>query len=390
MKRARVYVILPRKKGSSGTDARLAQGAFFWENKLPLCGHSAALAFLHSRSRAAGKQQMKERNRTIDLTRFVFSILIVPIHADLFMDVCTPVFQGFTVGFVRMGVPFFFIVSGFFLAASVSEGKSIKKNIWKNLKMWLIFLALDIVLTGRFYYPAFSGPAAFLHKALFTGLSDAYWFMPVLVVTQLFLIPVFKKKKYVPAIEVGLILYLFSMTHDSYSFLFEGTFIHRLSGLHTDIFIFPQGGLVESVFFLSLGGFFYERKDMLTERFKNRTRLLFGVVIVLSALLVLEAYLTQNRGAYDGNCYLSLILLPSVLFLWALIGDPVKADTKRIGVVSLYVYLVHPIAVSLMRMVNVGSVIRTLAATVAAVAIGFLIVHVSEIRRERMLKEQPR
>ena len=54
------------------------------------------------------------RNKTIDLLRFVFSLMIIAVHTDLFVDVSTPLYYVFSLGLARAGVPFFFIVSGFF------------------------------------------------------------------------------------------------------------------------------------------------------------------------------------------------------------------------------------------------------------------------------------
>lgn len=317
-----------------------------------------------------------KRNKTIDLLRFILSILIVPIHADLFIDVSRPLFVCFSLGLVRVGVPFFFIVSGYYLKERLDQGKSIQNSIIRYLKLWLLFILLDLAITGWYLYPSFPSTFAFLHKAFFTGLSDAYWFMPVLIISQLILVPVFRKGHTLAAMSLGLVMYLFAMTHDSYSFLFEGTWIHRLSGLHTSIFIFPQGGLVESIFFLSIGGWLRQNRERVFSAHKDASRsLVFGIVLC-SVLLMLEAYLTQNSGAYDGNCYLSLIPLPTLLFILALVHDPVRFDTRTLGAVSLYIYLIHPIAVNVMRMTGVNSVYRTLGATAIALVIGFAVVRV--------------
>ena len=101
----------------------------------------------------------------------------------------------------------------------------------------------------------------------------------------------------------------------------------------------------------------------------------FGIIL-FSVLLMAEAYLTQSSGAYDGNCYLSLIPLTALLFILALVHDPISFDTSKLGAVSLYVYLIHPIAVSVMRMIGVNSVCRTLGAIAAALVLGFAIIRV--------------
>ena len=196
----------------------------------------------------------------------------------------------------------------------------------------------------------------------------------MLIISQLILIPVFRKGYISAALFIGLVMYLFAMTHDSYSFIFEGTWIYRLSGLHRDLFIFPQSGLVESIFFLSIGGWIHQNREKVFMKLKNANRQLVLGIVLFSVLLMLEAYLTQSSGAYDGNCYLSLIPLPTLLFLWALVFDPVAFDTRDLGAMSFYIYLIHPIAVSVMRMAGVNSVIRTLVPIAVSLTLSFVIV----------------
>ncbi len=322
-----------------------------------------------------------KRNRTIDLLRFILSILIVPIHADLFIDVSRPVFECFTLGLVRTGVPFFFITSGFFFRKRINDEGRRYCNYLKHMKLWLLFILLDLAVNGWYLYPNFPSTFAFFHKALFTGLSDAYWFMPTLVLTQIILEPVFRRNRFYPAIAIGLVMYLFAMTHDSYSFLFKGTWIYSLSALHTKIFIFPQGGLVESVLFLSIGGLINREKERITKALKGKGGLLVLLIAVCSVLLMLEAHFTQSHGAYDGNCYLTLIILPVLLFLWALIENPVTFPTRRLGKMSLYIYMVHPILVNVTRMMGAGSVVRTAVSVGVSIIIALLVTQFTDRKR---------
>lgn len=313
------------------------------------------------------------RNKTVDLLKFILSILIVTLHSEMFIDVSDALFWVTTQGLSRAGVPFFFVASGYFLCMNVEKGKSVRDNILRNAKVWIVFILLDLCITGWHYYPQFEDALAFFHKAFFVGLSDAYWFLPSLVVTQLIMIKVFKKQKTEYALIFGFFTYLFAMTHDSYSFLFEKSWIYPISAAHTELFVWPQAGLVESIFFVAIGGLIYKHRVRLTESLKNKVYLLRGGMVLFSILLMLEAYFTQGAGAYDGNCYLSLIFLPGFMLLWALIDNPVKYDTKTLGVLSLYIYLVHPIVVSILKMTDVDTITRAMLsiAITLAICIGF-------------------
>jgi len=308
-----------------------------------------------------------ERNRTIDFFRFIFSIMVVAVHTDLFADISIPVFYVTTMGLMRAGVPFFFIVSGYFYRQGQINGKSRKPYLLKMTKYWLIFITLDLLIIGHFYYKEYTSLAQFLWKYISCGISGSYWYFTSLIVSLLILSPIFRKGHAKICIPIGLVLYVVAMAHDSYSFLFESTamqnaLIYKLSDLHTKIFFMPQAGLAESVLFLSLGAVIYENRAQIVEKARKHKNALTLTLVALTLILCLEAYHCMSQKAYDGNCYLTLLFLPAALFVWALACDPIQADTTRIGKMSLYIYLVHPILKSLIYLTPAGSVVRTVFA----------------------------
>ena len=92
------------------------------------------------------------RNKTIDFLRFIFSLMIIAVHTDLFVDVSEPLYYVFSLGLARASVPFFFIVSGFFFRQGQLQNKSRKPYFLKISKYWLIFIVLDLLIVGPFYY----------------------------------------------------------------------------------------------------------------------------------------------------------------------------------------------------------------------------------------------
>ena len=78
---------------------------------------------------------MKKRNGNIELMRFVFCVVIILFHINSRIDVTLPsVLPGEYFSFFRrgcIGVEFFFLVSGYFMAASAKknyETKSIARS----------------------------------------------------------------------------------------------------------------------------------------------------------------------------------------------------------------------------------------------------------------------
>lgn len=314
------------------------------------------------------------RNRTIDFLRFIFSLMIIAVHTDLFVDVSTPLYYIYSLGLARASVPFFFIVSGFFYRQGQLKKKSRKAYFIKIIKYWLIFITLDLLIVGPFYYHEFDSVVSFIYKYIFCGISGSYWYFTSLLLSLLVLDKVFKKGYAKIAVWIGLVFYLFAMTHDSYSFIFKNTSIYALSEIHTKICVMmPQAGFGESIFFLSIGSIFAEYKDKLIQWAKDNSFILKVMLTLFVILLILESYITMSNKAFDGNCYFSLIVLPALLFVFALSFDPIRFDTSRIGEMSLYIYLIHPILKSLIHLLNLHSIVSMLICLIVSVGLSYFI-----------------
>lgn len=314
------------------------------------------------------------RNKTIDFFRFIFSLMIIAVHTDLFIDVSTPLHYVTSLGLARAGVPFFFIASGFFFRQGQMENKSRKAYFLKNLKLWWTFVVFDLLIVGPFYYNDYDNAAKFLLKFFVCGISGSYWYFTSLFISILVLHKLFKKGYAKYTVWFGLAFYLFVMTHDSYSFIFEGTKIYMLSDIHTRIcMMMPQAGFGESILFLSMGSLIAENKDKVIKWVKDNSVTTKIMAIVFTVLLMVEAYFTMSHKAFDGNCYLTLIFLPVILFVYALALDPIKFDTFRIGKMSVYIYLIHPILKSLMALTNAGSIVRTLVCVAVSLVLSYIL-----------------
>ncbi|MEG0367726.1 MAG: hypothetical protein RR585_12875 [Coprobacillus sp.] len=150
-----------------------------------------------------------------------------------------------------------------------------------------------------------------------------------------------KKEKVNTFLIIGFLLYLSVFTIDSYAGFFEGTMIQKGLAFHTAIWTWPQAGLTSSLFYLSIGAWIYQKKPILKHIF-------FYLSLALVALFF-EAYFLQTHGAIDGNCYVSLMICTPLLFMACLQYPYIPFDTARIGKMSLYIYMVHPFVLSMIR-----------------------------------------
>ncbi len=284
------------------------------------------------------------RNKSIDFFKFAFSVGIIAIHIS-FMKNFTPQIYNMTAqGLFRLGVPFFFVVTGYYYYGRIQNNQDTKNYMKKLVKLFLTFTIIESIIYLFAYIWTLNNPIAillYLYKSLTVGQGGIYWYMFSLIFSLVLLTPMWKKKKIKPLLIVGLILYLLTATNDVYGAIFAESFIQNIAKINTTLFCWPQAGLCSSLLYLSLGAVLYEYKP----QYKNLD-LDLGLALFV---LVGEALLFQNTGAYDANCYLSLIFAVPLLFLYVSKNDFIKFETKRLGLMSTYMYMVHPIVIIIFR-----------------------------------------
>ncbi len=81
---------------------------------------------------------MKQYNKGLDIGRFVFALLIPFLHIPFADGIATEIIRQY---FARLGVPYFFAVSGYFLSCSISTrgpDKALKRYLKRIGIMLLI------------------------------------------------------------------------------------------------------------------------------------------------------------------------------------------------------------------------------------------------------------
>lgn len=276
-------------------------------------------------------EKEKKRNAAVDMLKLIFSLCIIGIHIQLFSDVSVTAYRLLTQALFRLGVPFYFITSGYYFTGKLNDRRQTDSYLLKLLKIYLVFEVLDIILTGL--APGMHYPFSYVILRIFTtGLNRIYWYLISLILTCFLCRPLWQKGYVIPLILFGLFLYLITMTYDSYSFLFADTFMAEIGRIHAAVWVWPQGGFAESVLFLSLGVYLRQNEPKIPHQ--NALQIIF--LLCLAA----EGYLTQACGGADANCLFSLIPCSVLLFLHAQ-RHPDVPSLPRAGEISLYVYMIH-------------------------------------------------
>lgn len=118
----------------------------------------------------------------IDLTKFCMSILIVALHADALLDISPWLNTFICGGLARLGVPFFFVASAYFLYSKPVSWGSTKRYCKRLLTLYAAWFIVSIPKTifDRFIcssYPFGETLFRFVRSFFVTSTYSGSWFI---------------------------------------------------------------------------------------------------------------------------------------------------------------------------------------------------------------------
>lgn len=302
---------------------------------------------------------MKRTNQTaaaarypgIDGFRLAAAFMIVAIHTAPLASVSQTADYLFTYVFCRIGVPFFFMVTGYFvLSPALSAHQASYGRLWHHLKKMGLLYGISVLL----YLPimVYAGQlsqlnsAGSLLKALFVdGTFYHLWYLPASITGILVLLAlsrVSQQKWGISAAAVTL-LYLIGLGGDTYyGLLSQNGYIQRF---YEGIFTFSsytRNGIFFAPAFLLLGAAVRRKKH----RFSPGVCAM-GFAGSL-ALMFLEGGITYGLGWQRHNSM--YLALPAVMlfFFEGLMHIRGKA-LPMLPPVSMWIYILHPICIIAVR-----------------------------------------
>ncbi len=280
----------------------------------------------------------------IDLIKFVCAVLVALIHIAPFL---APIGGEITEsqshfnfllqnGICRLGVPFFFTSSGFFLFKKMSPGEidldAIKNYCFKTFRLLGIWSVL-----------------------LFFGWTGHLWYLGATIIAVTLLSLCFHfKMKYKHLFPLAIILYAFGMLGDSYyGFIKPLTSFSIFDLALKAYFLFfetTRNGVFMGFIFVLLGACFAHNKIKL-KPLVAVFGLVVSIVLLLIEVFLVERYLTPT----DHNMF--IFLLPVVFFLFSFALTIQLKDRpvyKRLRTVGVLVYFLHILVNSLIHYVVNG------------------------------------
>lgn len=289
----------------------------------------------------------------IDRFRMVAAFLVVAIHTSPLTSYSKNADFALVGIFARIAVPFFLMVSGFFLLAdqmktgeqtkAVSK-KKIQRFLWKTAILYLLatVLYLPVNIYAGHYSRETTGWALF-KDILFDGTFYHLWYLPAAIIGCCLVLLLLRFLNAAEAMVVAFQLYLIGLFGDSYYGVASQIPVLRV--LYDGIFSisdYTRNGIFYAPVFLLLGA--YLGKDK-----KNRSRGFCLTGLLLSLLLLLGEGFVLHGLQLQRHDSMYVFLLPVMYFLFQTLLQISGPSQKSLRQISMLIYLLHPLMIIVIR-----------------------------------------
>lgn len=278
----------------------------------------------------------KKGNQTIDFLKLFFALCIVGIHTDLVKIFDDPNCQWYIMQLLfRLGVPFFFIVSGYFLGEKLwsyrdreEQHRCVCTYIRRLLPAYVLWSLANLIVTLPQWYRNAHGKladvATMVVKTILFYPTGAMWFVLACIVGVWIIYLLWNHK--VAMVCLAVMAHGFGMLANTYYFVIDGTPFHKIVDCYLEIFLNPRNGIHVGFPMLCIGVFL--AKPGLIKKIKCWQA---GTIAVISAiLLVLEVSIVQGRNTRDDiSLWFSFLIFIPFLIIFCLKKDVLSCVSMR-------------------------------------------------------------
>lgn len=290
----------------------------------------------------------------LDRFRLLAAFLVIAIHISPLSAISPDADFFLTRILARMAVPFFFLVTGYFVLGDPPSPRTaaffparVRRFLLRTSLLYLcsIVLYLPFGIYAGHYKELTAG--AFLGMLFFDGTFYHLWYFPACILGVL-LVSVLKKCSFRPAAAAAAgLLYLAGLFGDSYYGLSAS--VPALKAAYNGLFqvsSYTRNGLFFAPLFLLLGAQLASMPSGLRSRGMKQELLGFSVSF---ALMTAEGFLLRYfRLPRHDSMY--VFLVPAVFFLFRLLLLSDCRPSKKLRTVSAWIYVLHPAVLILLRM----------------------------------------
>jgi surface polysaccharide O-acyltransferase-like enzyme len=295
---------------------------------------------------------MNTKVNAIDFFKLFFAIGIVGIHSGVIRLLPSPTDYYVLRLWFRVGVPYFFIASGYFFGKKLSEKDAvINMNhlysfcirllvplfVWGGLKLFKTLIT-DF-RHDDWQYKIISD----IHRSIFYPPAGM-WFVLSTIVAAIIIVLLFRHE--ILMVILSLIAYLFALFCNSYYFLIKGSFLQGLFDAYLEYFISPRNGIFVGLLFFGAGVFISRRENKGLVIKKSIAYLLFVISII--AYIIEIVSLRGKTYADDGALFIFSVFLSGSLFIVTKnMNMPYTVETSLImRDLSKYIFFLHSFVMS--------------------------------------------
>lgn len=328
----------------------------------------------------------------LDRFRIIAALLVVAIHTSPLASVSEGADFFLTRILARTAVPFFFMVTGQFVAAgfltpSVKSTARFHKYLLKTILLYLfcIILYLPVGIYAG-HYKALNAGLVF-RMLLFDGTFYHLWYFPACILGILLVWLMSLRLKLRGMTVACAVLYLIGLFGDSYFALIRN--IPALNAVYEfgfRFFSYTRNGLFLAPLFLVLG--IWAAKTAHSEQADSGVLVsdlvslaCFFIILVGEAFILRHFELQRHDSMY-------LALVPVMFFLYRCLLLPRSGSRKELRTASAWIYILHPAVIVAVRgiakplkltaLLVENSIVHYLAVAILSVAAGFLITFIQK------------
>ena len=285
---------------------------------------------------------------SLDYFKIIAALLVIAIHTSPLTSFNVEADFVLTRIIARTAVPFFLMVTGYFLLPQYIWGKSMDyRPLFRFIQKTLLLYAIAILifLPVNLYAGQLENIEAIdlIRMLIFDGTFYHLWYLPASVTGVLILWILGKKFNFKVLFIICLVLYGFGLVGDSY-YGFTNMFptVKSLYDTLFHIFSYTRNGIFYVPIFLVMGAWFGH-----TPQRRKRIYNIYGFLI--SLLFMIFEGMTLHILDVQRHDSMYLFLLPCMFFLFAAVLSIAKQPAPILRSISTWIYLLHPLMIVLIR-----------------------------------------
>lgn len=285
---------------------------------------------------------------SLDYFKIITALLVIAIHTSPLTSFNVEADFVLTRVIARTAVPFFLMVTGYFLLPRYIWGKSMDyRPLFRFIQKTLLLYAIAILifLPVNLYAGQLENIEAIdlIRMLIFDGTFYHLWYLPASVTGMLILWILGKKFNFKVLFIICLVLYGFGLVGDSY-YGFTNMFpaVKSLYDTLFHIFSYTRNGIFYVPIFLVMGAWFGH-----TPQRRKGIYNIYGFLI--SLLFMIFEGMTLHILDVQRHDSMYLFLLPCMFFLFAAVLSIAKQPAPILRSISTWIYLLHPLMIVLIR-----------------------------------------